>query len=203
MPSSLLSSETRIQIRHIFLAPRARVFEAWPKRGELEKWMRRFVLGVMAIALFAAPARPQTKPASGFDCLKTLVGTWEAAAPKGGTLTNTIRLVSNGTALEEIFQSTEADQMVTLYTADGNRLAMTHYCAAGNQPRMETLAVTGDRKEFDFSFKGITNLMSPNSGHMQHLLIQIVDQDHFTEQWTWRENGKDRTTTIHFSRSKS
>jgi hypothetical protein len=38
---------------------------------------------------------------------------------------------------------------------------------------------------------------------MQHLLIQIVDQDHFTEQWTWRENGKDRTTTIHFSRSKS
>jgi hypothetical protein len=160
-------------------------------------------LGAIAIGLFAGRARSQAKPASGFDRLKTLVGTWEAAAPKGGTLTDTIRLVSNGTALEETFQSSEADQMVTLYTADGNRLAMTHYCAVGNQPRMETLAITGDRKEFDFSFKGITNLTSPDSGHMQHLLIQIADEDHFTEHWTWRENGKDRTTTLNFMRKKS
>jgi hypothetical protein len=160
-------------------------------------------LGAIAMGGFAGRASSQAKPASGFDRLKTLVGTWQAAAPQGGTLTNTIRLVSNGTALEETFQSREDDQMVTLYTANGNRLAMTHYCAAGNQPRMETLAVTGDQKEFDFSFAGITNLMSPNSGHMRHLLIQIADQDHFTEQWTWRENGKDRITTIHFRRTKS
>jgi hypothetical protein len=131
------------------------------------------------------------------------VGTWEAAAPQGGTMTNTIRLVSNGTALEETFQSAEDNQMVTLYTADGNRLAMTHYCSAGNQPRMETFAVTGDQNEFDFSFTGITNLTSPNAGHMRHLVIQIADQDHFTEHWTWRENGKDRITTIHFRRTKS
>jgi hypothetical protein len=169
----------------------------------MRKAIYLLVLGAVAIGWFAGRAGSQTKPASGFDRLKTLVGTWEAASPQGGTLTNTIRLVSNGTALEEIFQSKEDDQMVTLYTADGNRLAMTHYCAAGNQPRMETPVVTGDQKEFDFSFKGITNLMSPNSGHMQHLLIQIADQDHFTEQWTWSENGKDRITTIHFSRSKS
>jgi hypothetical protein len=169
----------------------------------MRKAIYLLVLGAVTIGLFAAPAWSQAKPAPGFDLLKTLVGTWEAAGPHGGTLTNTIRLVSNGTALEEIFQSTEDDQMVTLYTADGNRLAMTHYCAAGNQPRMETIAVTGDQKEFDFSFTGITNLSSPNSGHMRHLLIQIADQDHFTEKWTWRENGKDLIHTIHFRRSKS
>jgi hypothetical protein len=169
----------------------------------MRKAIYLLVLGAMAIGWFASRAGSQAKPASGFDRLKTLVGTWEAASPHGGTLTNTIRLVSNGTALEEIFQSKEDDQMVTLYTADGHRLAMTHYCAAGNQPRMETPAVTGEQKEFDFSFTGITNLMRPNSGHMRHLLIQIADQDHFTEQWTWRENGKDRITTIHFRRRKS
>ena len=134
---------------------------------------------------------------------ESLVGTWEAAGQQGKTLTNTIRLVSNGTALEETSQGEEHDQMVTLYTADGNRLAMTHYCAAGNQPRMESPAVTGDQKEFDFSLTGITNLANPNAGHMRHLLIQIADQDHFTEKWTWRENGKDRTHTIHFTRKKS
>jgi hypothetical protein len=169
----------------------------------MRKAVYLLALGAMAIGWFAGRAGSQAKPASGFDRLKTLVGTWEAASPQGGTLTNTIRLVSNGTALEEIFQSKEDDQMVTLYTADGNRLAMTHYCAAGNQPRMETPAVTGEQKEFDFSFTGITNLMRLNSGHMRHLLIQIADQDHFTEQWTWRENGGDRITTIHFRRRKS
>jgi hypothetical protein len=162
-----------------------------------------FALGVIAIGLFAGRAWSQATPASGFDQLKTLVGTWQAATPQGGTLTNTFRLVSNGTALEEISQGAEHDQMVTLYTPDGNRLAMTHYCSAGNQPRMETLAITGNQKEFDFSFKGITNLASPNSGHMQHLLIQIADPDHFTEKWTWRENGKDRVHTIRFTRAKS
>jgi hypothetical protein len=162
-----------------------------------------FALGAIVIGLFATRARSQAKPAHGFDRLKTLVGTWKSASPPGGALTNTIRLVSNGSALEEIFQSSEDDQMVTLYTADGNRLALTHYCAAGNQPRMETLAITGDPKEFDFSLTGITNLTNPNSGHMRHLLIQIADQDHFTEQWTWRENGKERTNTLHFKRSKS
>jgi hypothetical protein len=169
----------------------------------MRKAIYLLALGAIAIGLFAASAGSPANPARGFDRLKTLVGTWESAGPQGGILTNTIRLVSNGTALEEIFQSSEDDQMVTLYTADGDRLAMTHYCAAGNQPRMETPAITGDPKEFDFSFTGITSLMNSNSGHMHHLVIQITDQDHFTEQWTWRENGKDRIHTIHFTRKKS
>jgi len=169
----------------------------------MRKAIYLLALAAISVGWFAGRAGSQEKPGSGFDRLKTLAGTWEAAVPEGGTLTNTIRLVSNGTALEEIFQSKEDDQMVTLYTADGNRLAMTHYCAAGNQPRMETPAITGDQKDFDFSLTGITNLTSPNSGHMRRLLIQIADQDHFTERWTWRENGKDRIHTIHFKRTKS
>jgi hypothetical protein len=169
----------------------------------MRKTLCLFALGAVAIGLLAARAGAPAKPAPGFDRLKTLVGTWESAGPQGGILTNTIRLVSNGTALEETSQSSEHDQMVTLYAADANRLAMTHYCSAGNQPRMETGAITGDPKEFDFSFTGITNLMNSNSGHMHHLVIQIADPDHFTEQWTWRENGKDRIHTIHFTRKKS
>jgi hypothetical protein len=169
----------------------------------MRKAIYLLALGVIALGWFAGRAGPQAPPASGFDRLKALVGTWEAPGPQGHTMTNTIRLVSNGTALEETIQSAEEDQMVTLYTPNGNRLAMTHYCAAGNQPRMESPAVTGDQKEFEFSLTGITNLANPNAGHMRHLLIQIADQDHFTEKWTWRENGKDMIHTIHFKRTKS
>ena len=147
--------------------------------------------------------RPQAQPMSGFDQLKSLVGTWEARESQGKTVTNTIRLVSNGTALKETIQSAEDDQMVTLYTPNGKGLAMTHYCAAGNQPRMEAPAATGDQKELEFSLTGVTNLANPNAGHMRHLLIQVADEDHFTEKWTWRENGKDLVHTIHFKRTKS
>jgi hypothetical protein len=169
----------------------------------MRKAINLLLLGVFFAATFAGCAWSQAKPASGFERLKTLAGTWQADTPEHGTLTNNIRLVSNGTALEETFQSSESDQMVTLYTPDGNRLAMTHYCAAGNQPRMETTAVTGEQTKFEFSFTGITNLLTPNSGHMCHLEIQIADPDHFTEVWTWRENGKDQFHAIHFTRKET
>jgi hypothetical protein len=170
---------------------------------KMRKTIYQLALAAIAIGMLTVRAGAQAKPANGFDQLKTLVGTWESAGPDGKTLTNTIRLVSNGTALEETFQSSEDDQMVTLYSPDGNRLALTHYCSAGNQPRMETHAITGDQKEFDFSFTGITNLKNSDSGHMHHLVIQIPDQDHFTEQWTWHEKGKDRTKTLQFTRRKT
>jgi len=160
-------------------------------------------LTILALGWLAGRARSQAQPISGFDHLKTLVGTWEAPGPQGKKITSTIRLVSNGTALEETSQSADEDQMVTLYTPNGNKLAMTHYCASGNQPRMETVALTGDQKDFEFSLTGITNLASPNAGHMRHLVIQIADEDHFTEKWTWRENGKDQAHTIHFKRTKT
>jgi hypothetical protein len=157
-------------------------------------------VGAIAFAVFAIRAGSQTKPASGFDNLKTLVGTWESKSPEGETFTSTIRLVSNGTALEETFQNTKDNQMVTLYSPDGDRVAVTHYCSAGNQPRMETKSMTGDQKEFDFTFSGITNLPTPASGHMHHLAIKITDSDHFSEQWTWRENDKDRVESFQFTR---
>jgi hypothetical protein len=171
----------------------------------MRKGIYLFALVILAMGWYAGRARAQaqTPLVSGFDSLKSLAGTWEAREPQGKTVTNIIRLVSNGTALEETSESSGEDQMVTLYTPNGKGLAMTHYCAAGNQPRMEAPAITGDQKDFDFSLTGITNLANPNAGHMRHLLIQVADQDHFTEKWTWRENGKDVVRTIHFKRTKT
>jgi hypothetical protein len=168
----------------------------------MRKAMSMLVVGALSIGTLVAQMKPQAKPASGFEQLKTLVGEWQAKAPNGEPFTSTIRLVSNGTALEETFQNSEDNQMVTLYHPDGNRVAMTHYCSAGNQPRMETAATTADQKEFDFSFQGITNLPSPESGHMHHLVIKIADRDHFSEVWTWQEGGKDQVHSLEFTRKK-
>jgi hypothetical protein len=168
----------------------------------MRKAITILALGTIVVGTFFAGAALQASPSSGFDRLKVLVGEWQTKSPKGELSLDKIELVSNGNSLLETSQNSEANQMVTLYSPDGNRVVVTHYCSAGNQPRMETAPTTGDQKEFEFSFKDITNLASAESGHMHHLVIKIDDNDHFSEQWTWREGGKDRTETFLFTRKK-
>jgi hypothetical protein len=53
-------------------------------------------------------------------------------------------------------------------------------------------------KELSFDFQGAGNLKSPSIGHQHHMMLQFVDQDHITENWTWWENGKDTPMVFHF-----
>jgi len=69
-----------------------------------------------------------------FDKLKTLAGSWEGTGPDGKPMMVSYRMSSHGSALFSEIHS--EDDMVTVFHLDGNRLLMTHYCGAGNQPRM-------------------------------------------------------------------
>ncbi len=168
----------------------------------------KFVALAVAFAWLAAPAVAQTKPAAehamkpskGFEQLKPLVGEWEGQGAGGKTVHVSYQLVSGGTALLERLHPGDEPEMVTVYTADGDRLAVTHYCSSGNQPQMRTVPVTGEAKQFSFSFVRATNLSSPTVGHMDHLTVTIEDRDHFTQEWTWKENGKTHSESFRFTR---
>ena len=160
----------------------------------------------VVIALLVGPVVGRTqgpaKATDGFDRLKILVGDWEATGEDGKPFTSHIRLVSNNTALQETFQTPHDDQMITMYSADGSRVALTHYCSMGNQPRMESPVVNGATDEFVFSFTGGSNLPTPDSAHMHRLVLQIDDADHFSETWTFREKTGDNKRTFNFVRKK-
>jgi len=160
-------------------------------------------LAILVAGMFAANAGSETKAANGFERLKVLAGDWTATASDGKPFTSTFRLVSNNTALEETFQTAQDNQMVTLYTADGNRVALTHYCSIGNQPHMETPAVGADANEFAFGFVSVTNLASSDDMHMHEMTLKIEDADHFSEKWTMHMKGKEQVETFHFSRKKA
>jgi len=160
----------------------------------------KLALAILVAGMFAANAGSETKTANGFDRLKTLVGEWYETAKDTEPFVSSFRLVSNDTALEETFQKDH--QMVTLYTADGDRVALTHYCAIGNQPHMETPPVSSSANEFAFGFVSATNLASADDMHMHQMTLKIEDADHFTETWTMRVNGKEQTETFHFTRKK-
>src|ERR1700722_7399682 len=67
-------------------------------------------------------------PADAFAQLQTLSGDWEADLPGYGKMQDTVRLISNGAAIEETL-GTAADNEASIYTRDGDRVLMTHYCA--------------------------------------------------------------------------
>ena len=64
------------------------------------------------------------------------------------------------------------ENMITMFHMDGDRLLMTHYCGAGNQPRMKVIA--SDAKSVSFEFFDGTNI-GPGDGHMQHVTFTYPD----------------------------
>lgn len=141
----------------------------------------------VAVLVLSISAWPAPNAGSAFDSLKGLVGEWQAKDPHGNVQTITWKLVSSGSVLMESMQE---ESMVTMYHVDNNRLMLTHYCAARNQPRMQG-QVSDDGKTFTFDFLDATNLGSPADGHMRKLVLILQDKDHFTEQWFFVKDGKD------------
>jgi hypothetical protein len=151
----------------------------------------------MRAALFvAAYALLGAWPADPFDQLKSLAGEWEADLPGFGKLTESIRLVSNGKAIEETLGS-PADNEVSIYTRDNNSILLTHFCAMtpdGHVARLETGALSGGQDRLTFVFIGSA------APHMRLVVMTFTDQDHFSEKWTKIENGKDTVFDLTFVR---
>ena len=159
---------------------------------------------IVAVSSLATPAvaqdHPMMRPSKGFDQLKALVGEWDGQAPGGKAMHASYQLVSGGTALLARLSMGGEPEMVTLFTPDGDRLAVTHYCSAGNQPQMQTTAITGPTTEFSFSFVRATNLATPAAGHMHHLTVTVQDHDHMSEAWTWSDNGAEHVEVFRYTR---
>jgi len=162
----------------------------------------RTVMLLAGLALLASAGSSRASVTDTFEQLKSLSGEWEADLPGSGKLTNSIRLVSNGKAIEEII-GTPADNELSIYTIDDNRILLTHFCALtpdGHQVRLETARLKGVHDNLVFAFIGATNLHSPSAPHMRHVLMTFTDRDHFSERWTKTEHGKDTVFDLHFVR---
>ncbi len=131
--------------------------------------------------------------------MKGLVGSWVGTSGEARTpSTTSFRVVSGGSALLNVLGEGTPHEMVTMFHMDLEDLLATHYCSAGNQPRMK--AVPADApNQVAFEFRDGTNI-KPDDGHMQRVVFTFVDADHHTQDWTFRENGKDSTLKFEFHR---
>jgi len=145
---------------------------------------------LLFVAMFAAAAAAQTDAQKAFGNLKNMSGTWIYKAPDGKSTDVNFRTVSGGSAvMSEILVPNE--DMISMIHLDGpNRLLLTHYCAAGNQPRMAaTFSQNG--KLITFNFVDVTNLDTPDASHMTRVVFNLLDENHHTEEWTFVDHGKE------------
>jgi hypothetical protein len=177
--------------------------------------------GLMAGALAFLPAaaagpawktssEPAAVPSAGdggsraaFDRLRALEGRWRGRSSKGWQDQVGIRLIAKGSTLVETseFDAHPGETMITTIAPDGDRLLLTHYCVAGNQPRLAAAGLQEDGRSILFTFVDGGNLRSRDDGHMDKALYRFLDADHFSAQWTWFENGAERwMEEIHFER---
>ena len=165
-----------------------------------------FVLSLvlMGTMLFAEEKAGAPKNSPGFEKLKTLAGEWSGKTKDGKPVRVSYKVVSDGSALMEMLSMGKGEgDMVTVYHLDGENLMLTHYCSAHNQPRMKAEPASGEIKALDFVFLDATNLPSPDSGHMHRLVVTFQDKDHMTQEWTWRDKGKDAfTEAFQYERKK-
>jgi len=158
-------------------------------------------LMILLVAATMSAAPGMKIKGAGFGRMKNLVGHWEGATERGTSVRASYKLVSNGTALVETLQSAGEPEMITIYYRDADHLMLTHYCSEGNQPRMRTTATPGTDNALDFAFVDVTNL-DPNEGYMRNLVVSFKDDDHFSQKWTWRAKGRDKTEVFRFTRKK-
>ena len=127
---------------------------------------------------------PQSDAQKAFEKLKSLAGSWQGGF-MGMPVQITIRVTSSGNAiLHEGTSSGMPDNPITMLYVDGDRLLLTHYCDAGNRPRM-VAKVSPDGKTVEFDFLDVVG--STRYGNMHDAVFTVIDVNHHTEVWTWMD----------------
>jgi hypothetical protein len=162
---------------------------------------RNFAITVatLIVVLSGSLVAAESDAHKSFDMLKGMEGNWVGKNSQGQALKVTFRSTAGGSALISEIHGHGSDDMVSMIHMDGDRLLMTHYCGAGNQPRMKV--ISADAKSVSFEFVDGTNI-GPGDGHMQRVTFSEPDADHHVEEWVFTDHGKELTQVFTMERSK-
>jgi hypothetical protein len=151
---------------------------------------------ILASTFSCASPGSGSAPAAGgsaaetFALLRSLEGEWIGRSTKGWEERKSFATIAGGSAVVETsLDAHPGEQMLTTFVLDEGRLLLTHYCIAGNQPRLVATAIEDDGRTVLFEFLDASNLTSRNVGHMDSCAMRFLDEDHFTTRWTWYQDG--------------
>lgn len=135
---------------------------------------------------------PGKLPLETFERLRKLEGKWIGRSTKGWQETITYKVIARGSVVyESSFDAKPDAAMATMFYLDGSRLLLTHYCVSKTQPRLQATSFEDGGRKVTFTFLDATNLASRDKGHMDKVVLNFIDDEHFTSKWTWYQNAKE------------
>ena len=137
------------------------------------------------------PQQPAPPTNAGLEKLKRLAGTWLLADKDGkptDEIASIIKVTAGGSAVHETIFPGQPHEMVSVYTAEGSDLILTHYCVLGNQPRMKA-DPKSPSNQIVWRFAGGANLDPKKDKHMHEATLTIVDDNHLEINGVGWENG--------------
>jgi len=164
----------------------------------------RYLLSLVVLMLVCSVAFAQSSAQKSFDQLKTLAGSWEGVVKTdpptpevdGKHVQATLRVTSLGNALmHEMRIEGRADDPITMLYMDSDRLLLTHYCDAGNRPRM-VARTSPDGKTVEFDFLDVAGNLQ--YGYMDHAVFTLIDANHHIEDWTFMAPDGKSSVRAHF-----
>jgi hypothetical protein len=134
------------------------------------------------------------------EALQGLAGVWVSTDPvKEGEKPRKLifKATSKGSAVMEVMFPGSDEEMIDMYTVDGNGVALTHYCSMGNQPHMRAKGV--ENGVLKFEYVGGSNIKNREDPHMDAVELTIQG-DRLTENWTFYQGGQTRQVMFEFKR---
>jgi hypothetical protein len=119
-----------------------------------------------------------------FDVFKSLKGRW--AIQSDGKTIATVMTYDVGS--KDSIVTEQFGKELTVIHRDGQDLQMTHFCNAGNQPRLR-LKKSRSPRLFEFEMFDITNLRKSDEAHVQKIIYQVVDDKHMELEIVWKKGA--------------
>lgn len=146
--------------------------------------------------------RSETDYEPAFEQLTRLAGTWDSyiVGRDDSQATISYHVTSDGSVVWEEFVGDEPDgvrAMATAYHLDGKDIVATHYCGAGNQPRMRGVSYDPASGSLRFEFWDITNLESPDAYYTTDIELRFLDDDHAELRFRGTEDGTQGQWQVH------
>lgn len=165
------------------------------------------VPGIAAHGEDAKAAKAPISAKEAFARLKSLEGSWDNKTSHGdghGAASDskvTYRLTGAGSALMETDFPGSDHEMVSVYHLDREELLLTHYCAAGNQPRLKLDRAASTPSRLVFGFDGGTNFDPAKDMHIHAMTLEFHDGGKVDAAWDAYAGGK-KVETAHFALSR-
>jgi len=152
---------------------------------------------LLLIAVLAFSSRTAAEPSPAYDeawqRLKSLAGDWERHRADGGAEVVRYHVTGGEKVVWEEFLGRTPDgvrSMATAYHLDGDDIRATHYCGAGNQPRLRAATWDPERQVLRFDFVDVTNLKASDAYYTTGIELQFEGDDRVELRFQGTEAGQ-------------